>query len=820
MRAFTVFQWLFEASIGALVLVCLILPVRQLLRGKLGSKLIYALWLLVILRLLIPLRVPNPLLSVYPEYSENVIERVENVTRNVARDIADTVAYAALEQPYERITPLHMAAYEAMQPNYSGYVWLGGYLLGVLAVGGVMVYQNARFRRYLRRHSLGELDGGSAERYDALAKRLGVRAPKALLVDPLDSACLVGGLRPLIALPATSAGDGYIQLHELCHLKGGDALWGLLRNVCCALFWFHPLVWLAARLSRSDCELACDQRVTERLSPDEKIGYAELLVSLAACRRTPRMGVLATGMSMTGTRMKRRVRQILANHRLRLWAVVVAALVSLTALATCFATATVYPEEITAPFIADEPVEQDAWLIRDAAKYYPQGDFNAYPRENTSVTTRLGAGTFLTDWTYGSGFKLAASGIAPAAKPKWPFTHDYSRMSSDAVSVHTAIPFDEKTAAEKLACYTIYSAVYDGDNRLLCVVRQPLLSGLNLRLWERSSGETLYEVEYDVRENEEAQRYRAWAEANREDYTDAAAAACTLAEQIGWDGVEVIRTQYQMALDVAEPVPLQHVTLRVDGGREITFSVEMGTWRVLAVSFSDDLVNGIAAEAERLSQSPEQSGGVGPKLTSDAAFIRQKGLEALGLYLDYAPGAVDDITVGETSWAYNGKNWWEVCVTVAGKNLRYRADINDDGTVRRVSRTPCNITFTDAYTSYGGLDQGRISDEFNLSPKTVFWLCGGALMDTPQAYPPEVIAAQARVDAFIQEKQLPVGEQIEFVLYVNTRRQLKRETDVGLEFSFDYQSVADGQVRQAYIFYSTIQQDIGYVDFYPEDDAA
>lgn len=281
MRAFTVFQWLFEASIGALVLVCLILPVRQLLRGKLGSKLIYALWLLVILRLLIPLRVPNPLLSVYPEYSENVIERVENVTRNVARDIADTVAYAALEQPYERITPLHMAAYEAMQPNYSGYVWLGGYLLGVLAVGGVMVYQNARFRRYLRRHSLGELDGGSAERYDALAKRLGVRAPKALLVDPLDSACLVGGLRPLIALPATSAGDGYIQLHELCHLKGGDALWGLLRNVCCALFWFHPLVWLAARLSRSDCELACDQRVTERLSPDEKIGYAELLVSLA-----------------------------------------------------------------------------------------------------------------------------------------------------------------------------------------------------------------------------------------------------------------------------------------------------------------------------------------------------------------------------------------------------------------------------------------------------------------------------------------------------------------------------------------------------------
>ena len=65
-----------------------------------------------------------------------------------------------------------------------------------------------------------------------------------------------------------------------------------------------------------------------------------------------------------------------------------------------------------------------------------------------------------------------------------------------------------------------------------------------------------------------------------------------------------------------------------------------------------------------------------------------------------------------------------------------------------------------------------------------------------------------------------MGEQIEFVLYVNTRRQLKRETDVGLEFSFDYQSVADGQARQACIFYSTIQQDIGYVDFYPEDDAA
>lgn len=173
----------------------------------------------------------------------------------MARDIADTVAYAALEQPYERITPLHMAAYEAMQPNYSGYVWLGGYLLGVLAVGGVMVYQNARFRRYLRRHSLGELDGGSAERYDALAKRLGVRRPRLFWLTRWTAPVWWAGLTPAYRAACDQRGRRLHPAARALPPEGAATRCGdCCSNVCCALFWFHPLVWLAARLSRSDCD--------------------------------------------------------------------------------------------------------------------------------------------------------------------------------------------------------------------------------------------------------------------------------------------------------------------------------------------------------------------------------------------------------------------------------------------------------------------------------------------------------------------------------------------------------------------------------------
>lgn len=71
-----------------------------------------------------------------------------------------------------------------------------------------------------------------------------------------------------------------IVRHEAMHQRGGDDLWNLLRVLCVTLYWFHPLVWVAAFVSKIDCEYACDERTMCHMTKDEKILYGKTLLEL------------------------------------------------------------------------------------------------------------------------------------------------------------------------------------------------------------------------------------------------------------------------------------------------------------------------------------------------------------------------------------------------------------------------------------------------------------------------------------------------------------------------------------------------------------
>lgn len=100
------------------------------------------------------------------------------------------------------------------------------------------------------------------------ALRLGiVRLPELRLSSSLFGPALVGVLRPTILLPANtkrlfSPNElGVILAHELAHLKRHDLIWNWLLAVVRNVFFFHPLVWLAARGWSEAQESACDEMV-------------------------------------------------------------------------------------------------------------------------------------------------------------------------------------------------------------------------------------------------------------------------------------------------------------------------------------------------------------------------------------------------------------------------------------------------------------------------------------------------------------------------------------------------------------------------------
>ena len=109
MRAATVFNYLLEATLAGSVMIVLMLPVRRFLRSKLTSRLICFAWLLVAVRLLLPISLPNPMM--------NELRPTGSVNLGV-RPVADQVRVRAVDAVRE----LASAAEEHDGAHTSGYL--------------------------------------------------------------------------------------------------------------------------------------------------------------------------------------------------------------------------------------------------------------------------------------------------------------------------------------------------------------------------------------------------------------------------------------------------------------------------------------------------------------------------------------------------------------------------------------------------------------------------------------------------------------------------------------------------------------------------
>lgn len=130
--------------------------------------------------------------------------------------------------------------------------------------------------------------GSSCARADAWLRRLsaeaGLHRPIAVRVhESIPGPMTYGTLRPVILLPldAESWSDDALSramIHELEHVRRGDWFSQYMARIVGALYWFHPLVWMAWRRLRLEAERACDDAVLRR---SEAAAYADQLVLLA-----------------------------------------------------------------------------------------------------------------------------------------------------------------------------------------------------------------------------------------------------------------------------------------------------------------------------------------------------------------------------------------------------------------------------------------------------------------------------------------------------------------------------------------------------------
>jgi beta-lactamase regulating signal transducer with metallopeptidase domain len=141
-----------------------------------------------------------------------------------------------------------------------------------------------------------------------------------LCSDAIGAPVTWGWRRPFILLPNDA--DAWpaerrnaVLMHELAHVARGDYVTQLAATIACAIYWFHPLVWVAARRLRGESELACDDRVLAGGTPASE--YALQLLAVARGARALRFGgSVAVGMARR-SHLEGRLLAVLDEARLR-----------------------------------------------------------------------------------------------------------------------------------------------------------------------------------------------------------------------------------------------------------------------------------------------------------------------------------------------------------------------------------------------------------------------------------------------------------------------------------------------------------------------
>lgn len=343
-----------EILLTSSVLILALLALRQLFRRTVSRRMQYALWLLVLVRLLVPLNVGTlahnvlsaaaPVQAVVEERLDTPVLYVQDGTERRPAQLLpgkesqgnpqsppSDAAQSAPADEYSIVTPTYrtVTLSEALT-----YVWYAG----MAGVGAWFLFTNLRFARALRK-------ARTPYRVE------GCRYP-VYLVSALPSPCLFGVLRPAVYLneKALQSPDAlrFVLAHEQTHARHLDPLWSLLRGVCLTVYWFDPLVWLAAVLSREDGELACDEGTLRALGADERAAYGKALLSLVPVCAKPQNPLLGATTMTSGKRsLKERITRIAENRQAK--AAAVFAVVALAALvcAVSFTGAPDTPPEVT-----------------------------------------------------------------------------------------------------------------------------------------------------------------------------------------------------------------------------------------------------------------------------------------------------------------------------------------------------------------------------------------------------------------------------------------------------------------------------------------
>lgn len=292
---------LLELSLQGGAAVLLVLLFRAAALHRAPKRVFPALWGLVCLCLLCPLRLA-----------------VEVPGLPGPPTILSPASAAPLDAAAPAGGPISLPAEPSAAPERG---WDAGELLPVLwavgAAGTAGWFLTAHFYYRRKYRAAVRVEDGPVRAFLAahpLGRQMAVKRT-AQVTSPLT----YGLFRPVILLPRDFPQEGealsFVLAHELAHIKRWDVARKWVLALAVSVHWFNPLVWLMYVLANRDIELACDEAVTCSMERQEKAAYPMSLLALAERRS----GAAPLGTGFGKKAVKERVMTMLKAKKITAW---------------------------------------------------------------------------------------------------------------------------------------------------------------------------------------------------------------------------------------------------------------------------------------------------------------------------------------------------------------------------------------------------------------------------------------------------------------------------------------------------------------------
>jgi len=384
-------EWILQTSIKASVLIGFILLVQWILRNKLSGRWRYALWLLLIVRMLLPFSIESKLsiFNLIPLTEKPVVSTYAENPRQL-----QSLPQADYRIPVSTVAQSHSVENTQSRPGLSSVqvltiIWF----LGVCIMAISTFFGNLKLWRQLRRYHpvtdkkiLNQFERCKLEMHVSqdveLAQLKHIRVP-----------ALYGILKPKILLPDKVAASfkmtdlTNIFYHELAHLKRRDIFVAWITTLLQIFHWFNPVIWFAFFRIRMDRELACDELTLKHVGIQDSREYGRTLLSLLNHVSSEYRIPITVGILETKSNLRNRMKRIAQFNKSTLFGVFTA-IVILVGLA-CFSLTEAYKRkpyasEVVVSIGADDTVRINDMIVPvDSLSIY----LNKYRFDENSLVT-------------------------------------------------------------------------------------------------------------------------------------------------------------------------------------------------------------------------------------------------------------------------------------------------------------------------------------------------------------------------------------------------------------------------------------------------